>query len=139
MGENVRVTLFLDPEWIDALAQALDGASQPSGPGSDGVPNLNIRHCVKGGPRGDVEFGLELGPDGPRIHRGPIASTDADVEVVQDYATAAAISQGAITPAAAFASGRVRMGGRVGLLTQHREGLSRFGEALAALRESTSY
>lgn len=128
---------FLSPAWIDALAGALDGAPPSPAASSATTSKLKLRHRIHGGPGGDVEFGVELGPDGPSIKPGPVA--DADVEVTQDYETAVAISRGTITPAVAFASGRVRMGGKVGLLTQHRDGLSAFADALAALRERTAY
>lgn len=137
MGENGPLPAFLSPEWIDALATAVAGA-----PGANPIPmgevaRLTLRHRIEAAPHGDVEFGVELGPEGPVVRPGPVPS--ADIEVVQDYATAAAISRGTITPATAFASGQVRMGGRVGLLTRHREGLARFADALATLRESTTY
>lgn len=62
-----------------------------------------------------------------------------DIRVAHDYATAAAISRGELTPSAAFAAGRVRLGGRVGLLARHGDVVAGLGDVFGAVRAGTEY
>jgi len=78
-----------------------------------------------------------------RLDHGTIAVVpgpgQADVEIVEDYATAAGISQGRLSPATAFAAGLLKMAGSIGLLVEHQEALAAVGEAMASLAEATTY
>jgi putative sterol carrier protein len=65
--------------------------------------------------------------------------SDADIEVVQDYDTAAAISKGDLAPAAAFAAGRLKLGGGVGQLVRHGDVTAGLADLFGSLRASTSY
>ena len=134
---------FLSPDW---LAQMADAAAH-----SDALRDvasgleLSVRQVVRGGPEGDVAYTVRLVdgtvtvvPDG-----GP-----GDLEVVSDYPTAAAISQGLLSPAAAFASGRLKLGGRVGVFAglrgpnaENSPGgvLSGLGDVFRSLRATTEY
>lgn len=127
MGDNGRVR-FLSLEWMAALASA----ATIDAPG----PSLAIHQRVTGGPQGDVEYTLRLDHGAVRVEPGP---GWADVEIVEDYATAAAISQGRLSPAAAFAAGRLRVGGSIGLLVTHQEALAALGGRMADLAGATAY
>lgn len=111
---------FLSPEWLQHLASAASAAPVAGGP-------VSVHHRVTGGPDGDVEYTVRVAGGRATVDPGP---QDADVRIVQDYATAAAISRGELTPAAAFAGGRLTLGGRVGLLVDHQA-------AFAALAAAT--
>jgi putative sterol carrier protein len=109
------------------------GATAGASPGAD----LRIRQRVTGGPDGDVSYTValagghalfEAGSDGP-----------ADVELTTDYATAAAISQGRLSPASAFAAGRLRMAGAVGSLVAHQDAFAEVGRLLAGVARDTTY
>ncbi len=125
---------FLSPEWLAALGAAAtqDERLRHAVAGVD----LTIRQVVRGGPQGDVAYSL-------RLAHGTVAVTadgdPADIEVVQDYATAAAISRGDLTPAAAFAAGRLKLGGGVGQLISNGDVAVGLGDLFASLRASTSY
>lgn len=127
MGENGPVR-FLSPEWLERMAASM--------PGSGPRPALSIHQRVTGGPDGDVEYTLRLGPHGVSVEPGP---GEADIRVVQDYETAAAISRGEISPAAAFAVGRLKLGGRIGLLVEHQETFAGIGASLAGLPAATTF
>jgi putative sterol carrier protein len=106
-------------------------ATAPATPGRD----LRVRQRVTGGPDGDVEYVLVLaGGDVGFESVGP-----ADVELTTDYDTAAAISQGLLSPAAAFASGRLRVGGAVSSLVAHQDAFAGIGKLLAGVAEATTY
>ena len=103
--------------------------------GAAPATELRIRQRVIGGPDGDVEYVLALAGGEVRFETaGP-----ADVELTADYDTAAAISQGLLSPAAAFAAGRLRVGGAVSSLVAHQEAFAGIGTRLAGVAEATTY
>ena len=126
MGDNTQVR-FLSPEWLDALR----AAAAPATPGTD----LRVRQRVTGGPDGDVEYVLALAGGEVRVEAGG----PADVDLTTDYETAAAISQGVLSPAAAFAAGRLRVGGAVSSLVDHQDAFADIGTLLAGVAEATTY
>jgi hypothetical protein len=132
---------FLGPEWLDLLAEAAaSAASAPSAaaPASDGTrPPFAIRQVVTGGPDGDVEYVVRAHAGRFSVHRA--GEVEADVDVVQDYETASAISQGRLSPSVAFAAGRLKMGGGVGRLAAHQEEFAGLGALLARVRATTTY
>jgi hypothetical protein len=127
MGDNASVR-FLSGEWLERLAGALSAASPAEA--------VSIHQRVTGGPEGDVEYTVRLDAGTVSVEPGP---GPADVEIVQDYATAAAISQGTLSPAAAFAAGRLRLAGSVDTLVGHQDAVAALGPLLAGLREGTTY
>ena len=118
---------FLSPEWLDSL----QAASAPAAPATD----LRIRQRVTGGPDGDAEYVVAL--TGGTVRFEP--SGPADVELTTDYDTAAAISQGKLSPASAFAAGRLRVGGAVSSLVANQEAFAALGRLLAGVADATTY
>ena len=125
---------FLSPAWLAELGAEAAGNDRLR-EASRGI-DLTIQHHVSAGPDGDVDYRMRLADGKVTVEPG---SGDADVVVSQGYATAAAISRGELAPAEAFAAGRVRLGGRPGLLSRHREALSPLGDVFAELRRRTTY
>ena len=125
---------FLSPEWLERLAAA--AASSDALRRASADVDLAIRQVVTGAPGGDVDYVVRLDRGVVTIRPGPAA---ADVEVIEDYATAAAISQGVLTPSAAFATGRLKLGGRVGLLVEHSSVFGALSGLFAAVRAGTTY
>ena len=121
---------FLSPEWLEHMRVATSAASPTEA--------VSVHQRVTGGPDGDVEYTLRLGGGAVRVEPGP-ASPPADVELISDYATAAAISQGRISPASAFAAGRLRVSGAVSSLVSHQETFAEVGTLLARVAEATTY
>lgn len=127
MGDNDNMR-FLSPEWLDRMSSATSGAS----PGA----TVSIHQRVTGGPDGDVEYTLRLAGGEVRFEPGPGA---ADVDLVSDYETAAAISRGELSPAKAFAEGRLRVRGSVTALVTHQEAFAELGRLTAGVAEATTY
>ena len=125
---------FLSPEWLADMADAA-ARSQALREAAAEVA-VSVRQVVREGPDGDVAYTVHL-------DRGTVTVVPdeeaGDLEVVSDYATAAAISQGRLSPAAAFASGRLKVGGRVGTLAGHAAVLSGLGDVFGSLRATTEY
>ena len=64
---------------------------------------------------------------------------DADVELVSDYDTAASISRGTLSPAQAFAAGRLHVHGSVTSLVAHQGLFADLGALLAGVADATTY
>lgn len=125
---------FLSPEWLHRLGEAAaasDGLRQASA----GL-HLTIGQVVPDAPGGEVSWSLALADGTVTVVPG---TGGADVRVVQDYATASAVSRGELTAAAAFAAGRARLGGRVGLLARHGDVVAGLGDLFGSLRAVTEY
>ena len=127
LGDNTQVR-FLSPEWLESMRSATAPAS-PAG-------EVRIRQRVTGGPDGDVSYVLVLAGGQVGVETGP---GEADVELTADYETAAAISQGLMTPATAFAAGRLRVAGAVSSLVAHQDDVAGLGRLLAGVAEATTY
>lgn len=119
---------FLSPEWLAQLASSIS-VTRPD-------ICLSIHQRVTGGPGGDIEYTLRFEHCVVSATPGP---GSADVEMVQDYQTAVAISQGRLSPSAAFGAGLLRLGGSIGLLVEHRDVLALVGGGMTELAEATTY
>jgi hypothetical protein len=128
------VARFLSPEWFAQMAAAA-GESEGLRDAASGL-DLRVRQVVRGGPDGDVAYTVRMADGAVTVlpDDGP-----GDLDVVSDYVTAAAISQGALSPAAAFASGRLKLAGSVGVLAGHAGVLSGLGDVFGSLRAATEY
>ena len=123
---------FLSPEWLTQLAAAAGASSlRERAAGLD----LSIRQVVRGTPDGDVAYTVRLRDGTVTV----VPDGTAHVELTSDYATAAAISQGRLSPVTAFASGRLKLGGQVGVLAGQAGLLSELGDLFGSLRASTEY
>ena len=126
---------FLSPEWLDRLA-ATAASSDELRRAAAGV-SVAVRQVVTGAPGGDVDYVVRI--DRGRVSVGPGGDAPVDVEITEDYATAAAINPGLLTPSAAFAGGRLQLWGRVGLLVEHAPVFSALGGVVADPATPTTY
>ena len=132
----VEMARFLSPEWLDLLAAAAS-AGHDDGPSDAAGTPFAIRQVVIGGPDGDVEYVVRA--DGGRFSVHRAGDIQADVDIIQDYETATAISQGRLSPSVAFAAGRLKMGGGVGRLVDHHQEFVALGGLFARVRDATTY
>lgn len=130
---------FLSPEWLDDLEMMLSDSSATRSAGNTMVARepLAIRQVITGGPGGDTSFVVRVEHGRATLDRDSTAA--ADIEVRQDLQTATDIATGMLTPSAAFASGRMKLTGRVGLLAEHQASLAALGDPFLSLRATTSY
>ncbi len=128
-----RMARFLSEEWF-ALVQ--DAVAEPDAPG-DPAGLVTVRHRVTGGPDGDVDYVVRAGSG--RFSVEPGVPGPVDIEIVEDYDSASAISQGLLTPAAAFATGRLKLQGDVALLAERQGDFAALGQLLAPVRAATTY
>lgn len=130
-----RMARFLSEEWF-ALVQA--ALPVDDGAGATGETTaVSVRHRVTGGPDGDVDYVVRAASG--RFTVGPGGEGPVDIEIIESYESASAISQGLLTPAAAFAAGRLKLAGDVALLAERQEDFTAFGQLLAPVRATTTY
>ena len=123
------VVRFLSDEWLaEAAALTLAG-------GHDDVVCVVeqvVRDCDR-----DVRYQLRVFADGVCLEPHPAGA--ADVEIVEDYDVAVAISRGELDPGGALASGRITIRGNARQLASVADALAGIGDLLAPLRDRTEY
>lgn len=137
---------YLSDEWFAAAAAAL-GPAPEAGAGTvaadesvevlvveqrvlDGVPGPD-------GAVGPVVWHVVVAGEARSIHAGPHPSPT--VAFSQDCATAAAVASGEVSAQEAFMTGRITMSGDAGALLAAAPALAAVGDALAAVRASTTF
>jgi hypothetical protein len=126
---------FLSAPWLDELAAAVRDDEELEA-ATVGV-SLTVQQVVTGGPDGDVAWYVRLADGKAEIGTGRAA--DADVVITETYETATAVSRDGLSPAEAFARGRLKLAGRVGLLARHRAAFERLAGTLSTVRDLTTY
>ena len=120
---------FLSDEWL-AEAAALTAAA-----GNDDAVCV-VEQVVRCNDR-DVRYQLRVSPDAVSVEPHPVAT--ADLEIVEDYDVAVAISRGELDPGGALASGRITIRGDARRLAAVADALAGVGDVLAPLRDRTEY
>jgi putative sterol carrier protein len=126
---------FLSAEWLEQLAAAA-GDDQEVQAAASGV-SLTVQQVVTDGPDGEVAWHVRLGDGSVEI--GPGRAPHPDVVITQSHETATEVGRGSLSPAEAFATGRLKLAGQVGLLIRHQPAFERLGLALAAVRDATTF
>ncbi len=130
---------YLSEEWFTAAAAAL--GPEPDDEREDGsVDTLVVEQRVLDGIDGEgdpVVWHVVVAGEARSIHPGPHPSPT--VAFSQDYATAAAVASGEVSAQEAFMTGRITMSGDTGALLAVAPALAGVGDALAAVREDTSF
>ena len=136
MGPMAR---FLSEEWFAlvraALAEAADAQVAETADATSAP--VTVRHRVTDGPDGDVDYLVRAGPGHFAVEPG--GGGPADIEIIETYQSASAISQGLISPAAAFAAGQLKLAGDVALLADRQADFVALGRLLAPVRADTTY
>lgn len=120
---------FLSDEWL-AEAAALTAVA-----GSDDAPCV-VEQVVRCDDR-DVRYQLRVSPDAVCLEPHPVGT--ADLEIVEEYEVAVAISRGELDPGGALASGRITIRGDARRLAAVADALASVGDVLAPLRDRTEY
>lgn len=129
MADDMEVE-FLTPEWADALATAAND-SEEFGQATDGVA-LTVQQEIEG-----ATYALVFADGRLEVRWGGV--DDPDVTLVQDRATAEALSRGTMNAQQAFMRGKLRLRGDLSKLTGARHALLRLDDAFASLRARTRY
>lgn len=126
---------FLSTEWIaelDSAAQA-DTALRDS---TAGV-SLVLQQTVTDTPNGDIAWNVVVDDGTMRITPG--TAEHPDVTFTQNYETAKAVATSEMSAQAAFMLGRLRVGGTVAKLIEHREAFDGLDDLFTDIRARTQY
>jgi putative sterol carrier protein len=124
------VPRFLTAAWVEAFNAALADVRLPA-PGPDaGLAAIDGRFTVaqevRGTPDGDVRLVLRTADGALALHLEPLDPTPgraegADVTIALDYADAADLAKGELSPAEALNGGRIRVQGDLSVLIAGQE------------------
>jgi putative sterol carrier protein len=126
---------FLSAQWLEQVAAAAHDDEELQA-ATVGV-SLTVQQIVTTGPDGEVAWYVRL--DDGELEIGPGRAPGAEVVITQSRETATAISRGGLSPTEAFASGRLKLGGQVGLLVRHQSAFEQLGIVLAGVRDATTF
>ena len=126
---------FLSPDWLASLGAAAAASEGVREATRDVV--LTVQHVVTGAPAGEVRYWVRI--DRGTVELGAGDAAAPHVTFREDYATAAALARGDVTPQAAVMAGRVRAAGDIGLLVAHRAARAGVDDAFAGVRAATVY
>lgn len=126
---------FLSPEWIAALDVAVSNDERLRA-ATTGV-QITVQQTVTGTPDGDVCWHVVVDDGSVRVLPG--SDDDPDVTFTQDDATARAIGTSALSAQAAFMLGKLRIGGDVARLIEHRKAFDDLEDLFDDVRATTAY
>jgi len=124
------VPRFLTPAWVEAFNAALADVRLPA-PGPDaGLAaadgRFTVAQEVRGTPDGDVRLVLHTADGSLALELEPLEpdhgrAGEADVTIALDYADAADLARGGLSPAEALNAGRIRVRGDLSVLAAGQE------------------
>ena len=123
------MTVFLSPEWFDALESALATITT----GEAGEPGLVLGQVINDCPQGTVRYTIRIGGDRPgALERGSVEF--AQVTLVEDYPSALSVHQGA-SVADLLATGKIKVRGDANALLRASRELGALSQALGTIHD----
>lgn len=126
---------YLSQVWFDevnrAAADNADLAVDTAG------VDLTIQQVVTGAPEGDIRYAVLIRNGEVELRPGDDAG--ADVTITEDWDTAKAVASGSMSAPTAFMTGRIRVGGNVGVLLDAQGCLQGLDKVFADLRDRTEF
>jgi putative sterol carrier protein len=119
---------FLSPEWADVVKEALNADEAFRAAASRAGATLQQ---VITTPDGETHYWIKIG--GGRIDMGVGDVEGADATVTQSYETAVSLAKSELSPVTAFMTGKLKVGGNMGLLLGLQGALTRLPVVMATL------
>jgi putative sterol carrier protein len=119
---------FLSPEWAELVKEALnaDEAFHAAASGAGATLQQVITTSD-----GETHYWIKIG--GGRIDMGVGDVEGADATVTQSYGTAVSLAKSELSPVTAFMTGKLKVGGNMGLLLGLQGALTRLPVVMATL------
>jgi ubiquinone biosynthesis protein UbiJ len=141
------VPRFYSSEWVEQFNRAVAGfdteaAALGEASLAAGERAVRVAQVIRGVPARTDPLTVTLVVADGRLHLELDGAADGaapDVTVLLDYADAAAMSRGDLTPAEAIATGRLRVRGDLSVLVAVHGLLAAAGPRLAGLSDQTDY
>lgn len=122
---------FLSQEWIDDITAAAAGVELPA------EASIVVGQLVTDAPDGDVSYRFGFTDGHLDVKLAPV--DDADIVLIQDYATAVAIARGELAAQEAVADGRLKLRGDVGALVRNGPAVAATAAIFARVRDRTTF
>jgi putative sterol carrier protein len=119
---------FLSPEWAEALKTELNG-SEEFAKAAQGQ-TATIQQVITG-PDGETRYWIRIAD--ATIDMGLGDAENPDVTITESYDTAVAMARSELSPVTAFMTGKVKVGGNMGLLLGMQGVLSQLPAAMQAI------
>ena len=116
---------FLSEPWTEAMTDALNSHEGFKGSISD--VDLTIQFTVTEAPQGDVHYHFAASGGAAQVALGELE--DSELQISNDYETAAAIAKGELNSEAAFFSGKLKATGNLAKLMMHANVISQWRAA----------
>lgn len=129
------MTAFLSDAWLAALHDA--ARSYGPLPALDGEPPLILATEVHLDDGETVSYQVRFGRDGIAVEPAPTGP--ADLTIVADYATAAALARGETNGQRALTAGALLLRGDIDRIARTREVLVALADCFATVRAETEY
>ena len=120
---------FLSEEWAAAVMEAVNGTDEFSQ--AAGTAAARIQQVITK-PDGGVAHYWTVVADG-RIELGLGDIENPDATITQSYETAVALAKSELSPVTAFMTGKVKVGGNMGLLLSLQGVLTQLPDAMRAI------
>jgi putative sterol carrier protein len=124
----VAVTVaFLSPEWAQALKEALNGSETFRA--AAGTSAATIQQVITG--KDEHRYWIKIADGAVDLGDGDVA--DPDATITQSYDTAVALATGQLSAVTAFMTGKIKIGGNMGLLLSLQGVLTQLPAAMATI------
>ena len=128
---------FLSTEWLEEMRVAARHWNDSNNAGSISGVNLCVQEVVASSDGFEALYYITIGNGLLDVRSGN--APDPDVTITQDYETAAALHRGDMSARQAFIDGRLKVSGKVALVTQHAETFAMLSNIFAELRAHTTF
>jgi putative sterol carrier protein len=119
---------FLSPEWSKALKEALNGSETFHA--AAGTSRATIQQVITGS-EGEHRYWIKIADGAIDLGDGDVA--DPDATITQSYETAVALATGQLSAVTAFMTGKIKIGGNMGLLLSLQGVLTQLPAAMATI------
>jgi putative sterol carrier protein len=120
--------VFLSPEWAAAVTSALN--DDPEFKQAAAGKKAWIQQAITG-PQGDTHYWISI--DDGSIEMGVGDATAPDATITESYETAVALAKGELSAVTGYMTGKIKLGGNMGLLLSLQNVLARLPVAMASI------
>ena len=120
---------FLSDEWAQALKAELNQSEEFRQAAAG--QKATIQQVISGAEGGETHYWITIGDGTIDLGTGDIEGEDATI--TQSYDTAAALARGELSPVTAFMTGKLKIGGNMGMILGLQGALAQLPAAMAKI------